>query len=58
MPPTPSINFDFVVCHEIKIDGIADESVWGKAKFNSDFWEYFPLDSIKAKHYVFITNQE
>ena len=32
----------------INIDGIADESEWDKAKFNSEFWQYFPLDSIKA----------
>ncbi len=33
---------------EINVDGIADESEWNKAKFNSEFWQYFPLDSIKA----------
>ena len=33
---------------DINIDGIADESEWDKAKFNSEFWQYFPLDSIKA----------
>ena len=32
----------------IKVDGIGDESVWEKAKFTSEFWQYFPLDSIKA----------
>jgi len=33
---------------DIKIDGIAGESEWNNAKFTSDFWQYFPLDSIKA----------
>ncbi|RZP12137.1 MAG: hydrolase [Flavobacteriales bacterium] len=33
---------------DINVDGIADESEWDKAKFNSEFWQYFPLDSIKA----------
>ena len=33
---------------DINVDGIADESEWDKAKFNSGFWQYFPLDSIKA----------
>ena len=32
----------------IKVDGIGDESAWKKAKFTSEFWQYFPLDSIKA----------
>ena len=34
---------------DINVDGIADESEWDKAKFNSEFWQYFPLDSIKAQ---------
>ena len=33
---------------DINVDGIANESEWDKAKFNSEFWQYFPLDSIKA----------
>ena len=33
---------------DIKVDGIGNESEGDKAKFNSDFWQYFPLDSIKA----------
>ncbi|MFL2591070.1 MAG: DUF5916 domain-containing protein [Flavobacteriaceae bacterium] len=33
---------------DINIDGIADEPSWKKAEFSSDFWQYFPVDSIKA----------
>ncbi len=33
---------------DLNVDGIADEPEWDKAKFNSEFWQYFPLDSIKA----------
>ena len=33
---------------DIKVDGIPDETEWNKAKFNSKFWQYFPLDSIEA----------
>ena len=33
---------------DINIDGIADETSWRKAEFSTNFWQYFPLDSIKA----------
>ena len=33
---------------DINIDGIADEPSWKKAEFSSNFWQYFPVDSIKA----------
>jgi hypothetical protein len=30
-------------------DGILDESIWESAANASEFWEYFPLDSIQAR---------
>ena len=33
---------------KIVIDGIDDEIDWGKAELKSDFWQWFPTDSIKA----------
>ncbi len=30
-------------------DGILDEPMWEKAESASEFWEYFPLDSIQAR---------
>ncbi len=32
----------------IKLDGILDEAIWEEAESASDFWEYFPSDSIQA----------
>lgn len=34
----------------ISIDGILDEPVWEQAEPASDFWQYFPSDSIQAKN--------
>ena len=34
---------------KIKIDGNLDEDAWHKAKLSSDFFEYFPSDSITAQ---------
>ena len=33
---------------KIIIDGIDDEIDWEKAELKSDFWQWFPTDSIKA----------
>ena len=33
---------------KIVIDGIDDETDWEKAELKSDFWQWFPTDSIKA----------
>ncbi len=45
-----SIPFDVKICAEkIKIDGILDEPVWQLKPNVSDFWQYFPNDSAKAK---------
>ncbi len=32
----------------INLDGILDEPIWEEAESASDFWEYFPVDSIQA----------
>ncbi|SMP10561.1 hypothetical protein SAMN06265375_1011339 [Muriicola jejuensis] len=32
----------------INLDGILDEHIWEEAESASDFWEYFPADSIQA----------
>ncbi|GGD43842.1 hypothetical protein GCM10011361_08500 [Muriicola marianensis] len=32
----------------IQLDGILDEPIWEEAESASDFWEYFPVDSIQA----------
>ena len=34
---------------EINLDGTLDEYVWGIAEAADEFWEYFPVDSIKAR---------
>ena len=35
---------------EITVDGIFDESIWVKAETGGDFIQYFPTDSLIAKH--------
>ena len=35
---------------EITVDGILDESIWVKAETGGDFIQYFPTDSLIAKH--------
>ena len=32
-----------------EIDGIIDEDLWRESKPATDFWQYFPSDSVKAK---------
>jgi hypothetical protein len=34
----------------ITIDGVLDEEAWEAAEIADDFWQYFPSDSIQAKH--------
>jgi hypothetical protein len=34
---------------QVILDGILDEPVWKKHKVEAEFWEYFPVDSVKAK---------
>ncbi len=33
----------------ITLDGVLNEPVWTKAKAATNFWNYFPTDSIQAK---------
>ncbi len=33
----------------IKLDGVLDEAVWQQAGSISDFWQYFPTDSVRAR---------
>lgn len=44
-----TINIKYTTDH-IKLDGILDESVWETAETYTDFWQYFPKDSIRAVH--------
>ncbi len=36
--------------NEIKLDGILDESIWLEAEKATDFWQFFPKDSVKATY--------
>ena len=55
------INFNFVLAQKINdstyvkftnqkivIDGIDNETDWKKAEIKSNFWQWFPTDSLKA----------
>ncbi|MBT8264481.1 MAG: hydrolase, partial [Muriicola sp.] len=33
---------------DITLDGVLEEAIWEEAESASDFWEYFPVDSIQA----------
>jgi len=35
---------------EINVDGILNEADWAKAKTATNYWQYFPTDSLKAKN--------
>ena len=35
---------------KITIDGLLNEADWAKAKTTSNFWQYFPTDSLQAKN--------
>ncbi len=35
---------------EISIDGLLNEAHWAKAKATSNYWQYFPSDSLKANN--------
>lgn len=34
----------------IKVDGELDEAVWEKAESIGNFWQFFPIDSVRAKN--------
>ena len=34
----------------IYLDGELNESIWKNTPKSSDFWQYFPSDSLKAKY--------
>ncbi|HJZ40180.1 MAG TPA: DUF5916 domain-containing protein [Bacteroidales bacterium] len=38
------------ITEQIKIDGVLDETVWETAEYATDFWQYFPIDSLKARY--------
>lgn len=44
----PSITVKYIA-EEIKVDGISSESAWESAEASSDFWQWFPTDSLIAK---------
>ncbi len=33
---------------EIQLDGVLDESMWGRADPATNFWQYFPTDSLQS----------
>ena len=35
---------------KIKIDGVLNEAAWQKVASISDYWQFFPTDTIKGKH--------
>lgn len=37
------------ISHPLQIDGNLDEEVWSEANEATDFWQYFPSDSARAK---------
>jgi len=46
------VNRSFTVKHisePILADGVLDEPIWETAESANEFWEYFPLDSIRAQ---------
>ena len=34
----------------ISLDGVLDEEIWQSADITDSFWQYFPTDSVQAKH--------
>lgn len=44
-PKEISVKF---ISETIKADGILDEPVWETAEIAGNYWQYFPLDSVKA----------
>lgn len=44
----PKLNVKYT-SESITIDGVMDETVWEVAEKSTDFWQYFPTDSIRAK---------
>lgn len=46
---SPSLFVKYIE-EEIRIDGQEEEAVWKEAAVSSDFWQYFPTDSIAAEY--------
>ena len=44
----PSISVKYIA-EEIQVDGVSSESAWESAEASSDFWQWFPTDSLLAK---------
>ncbi|WP_373018836.1 DUF5916 domain-containing protein [Muriicola sp.] len=38
------------ITEEITLDGHLDETVWAEAAEGTDFWQFFPTDSVQATH--------
>ena len=38
------------ITEEITVDGLLNESTWETAAKTTDFWQYFPSDSVKAQY--------
>ncbi|HCI55434.1 MAG TPA: DUF5916 domain-containing protein [Bacteroidales bacterium] len=47
--PSRSITVKYIT-DNIKIDGILDEPAWEEAEKATDFWQYFPSDTVLAKY--------
>lgn len=39
-----------LITEDIKLDGVLDDAPWQQSEEVSDFWQYFPSDSVQAKY--------
>jgi hypothetical protein len=44
-----TVNVKFIT-NEVILDGVLDDAAWGQTEEVSDFWQYFPSDSVMARH--------
>ncbi|MGR3809737.1 DUF5916 domain-containing protein [Jiulongibacter sp. NS-SX5] len=47
---TPSIFVKYIGNESITLDASLDEPIWQSADIATDFWQFFPVDSVKAKN--------
>lgn len=43
------------ITEKIKVDGVLEEKIWQEGKSVGDFWQYFPVDTVKANQQTEIT---
>lgn len=44
-----SVNVTYIA-EDITVDGAMDEAVWDRADVATNFWQFFPSDSVRAEH--------